>query len=138
MINSVVLMGRLTASPELRHTDSGIAVVRFNLAVNRDYAKDGKERQTDFIPIVCWRGAAEFVSKYFHKGQLVAVEGSIQTRSYSDNDGVKRHDFEVVAKGVHFAEPKRQTAETANVQPEPVPPETSDFVEIAGDDNLPF
>ncbi|MFR1179479.1 MAG: single-stranded DNA-binding protein, partial [Bacilli bacterium] len=79
MLNSVVLMGRLTAEPELRHTPNGIAVTSFTLAVNRSYAKAGSERATDFIDIVAWRNTAEFVSRYFTKGQLVAVEGSIQT-----------------------------------------------------------
>ena len=73
MLNSAILMGRLTAEPELRHTQTGIAVVRFTLAVNRSFVRQGEERKTDFIDIVAWRHTAEFVEKYFHKGQLVAV-----------------------------------------------------------------
>ena len=110
MLNSVVLMGRLTAEPELRHTPNGIAVTSFTLAVNRSYAKAGSERATDFIDIVAWRNTAEFVSRYFTKGQLVAVEGSIQTRTYQDKDGNNRKAFEIVANNVHFAEAKRDSA----------------------------
>lgn len=109
MLNNVVLMGRLTADPELRHTPNDIAVTSFTLAVNRSYVKAGAERETDFIDIVAWRSNAEFVSKYFHKGQLVAVQGSLQTRTYQDKDGNRRKAFEIVADAVHFAESKRDT-----------------------------
>lgn len=147
MLNVVALNGRLTADPELRHTNNDVAVTSFTLAVDRSYVKAGSERQADFIDIVCWRSAAEFASKYFVKGQLVAVEGSIQTRTYTDNQGTKRKAVEVLASKVDFAEPKRDHAnsgqhsnnQTAN------PPQSSvsngddrDFVEIDGDDDLPF
>ena len=108
MLNVVALMGRLTADPELRYTQgSNIPVTTFTLAVDRSYVKQGTERQADFIDIVAWRSTAEFVSRYFRKGQLVAVQGSIQTRSYEDKQGIKRKAFEIVADSVHFAEPKR-------------------------------
>lgn len=107
MLNQVVLMGRLTDEPELRHTQSGVAVVRFTLAVERSYVRQGEERQTDFIDVVVWRNTAEFVSKYFRKGQLAAVQGSIQTGTYTDKQGIKRKKFEVVADRVHFAERKK-------------------------------
>ena len=107
MLNVVALNGRLTADPELRHTSSDIPVTSFTIAVDHSYVKAGAERQVDFIDIVCWRNTAEFSAKYFKKGQLVAVEGSIQTRSYTDNQGNKRKAFEVVATNVHFAEPRR-------------------------------
>ena len=154
MLNVVALNGRLTADPELRHTNSDIAVTSFTLAVDRSYVRGGSERQTDFIDIVCWRSTAEFASKYFHKGQLVAVEGSLQTRSYTDNQGNKRKAFEVVANNVHFAESKRdsqnagvntefasQPAPGTNQKPSEDRPSggnNGDFVEIAGDDDLPF
>lgn len=151
MLNVVALNGRLTADPELRHTSNDIAVTSFSLAVDRSYSRSGTERQTDFIDIVCWRNTAEFASKYFHKGQLVAVEGSIQTRSYTDRDGNKRRAFEVVANNVHFAEPRRDHnnnsggpaagTSAAGVQggaPAISNGDNSDFVEIAGDDDLPF
>lgn len=102
MLNKAILMGRLTADPNLSQTPNGINVATFNLAVARNYNKD----ITDFINIVAWRQTAEFVSKYFKKGQLVVVEGSIQTRSYEDKQGNKRVAFEVVAEQVYFAEPK--------------------------------
>lgn len=108
MLNSAILMGRLTADPELKYTPSQIAVIRFTLAVERSYAKQGEERQTDFIDVVAWRQTAEFVSRYFRKGQLVAVQGQINTHGYTDKDGNKRKAFEVVADQVHFAEAKKQ------------------------------
>ena len=109
MLNTAVLMGRLTADPELRHTPNNLAVTSFTLAVDRSYVKSGAERQTDFIDVVAWRSTAEFVCRYFHKGQLVAVQGSIQTRSYTDREGIKRKAFEIVADNVHFAESKRDS-----------------------------
>ena len=84
MLNVVALMGRLTADPELRYTPSNLPVATFTIAVERTYVKQGEQRQADFIDIVAWRATAEFVSRYFRKGQLVAVNGSIQTRSYED------------------------------------------------------
>ena len=89
MLNSVCLMGRLTADPELKSTQSGVSVCSFRIAVDRTYQPKGQEKQTDFINIVTWRGTAEFVSRYFRKGQLVAVQGSIQTGQYTDRDGNK-------------------------------------------------
>ena len=103
MLNTAVLMGRLTADPELRHTPNNLAVTSFTLAVDRSYVKSGAERQTDFIDVVAWRSTAEFVCRYFHKGQLVAVQGSIQTRSYTDREGIKRKAFEIVADNGPFA-----------------------------------
>ena len=114
MLNIVALMGRLTADPEIRTTPAGTQVTTFTLAVDRSYAKQGEERQTDFITIVAWRHTAEFVCKYFRKGQLVAVDGSIQTRRYTDKEGNKRTAFEVVASNVHFAEAKKSSGSTNN------------------------
>jgi single-strand DNA-binding protein len=152
MLNTAILMGRLTADPELRHTPNNVAVTSFTLAVDRSYVKNGTERQTDFIDIVAWRSTAEFVCRYFRKGQLVAVQGSIQTRSYQDKDGNKRKAFEIVADNVHFAEPKRDSAggtqggytnnAYARQEMEPAPSyssgNTGDFEEIPTDDDLPF
>ena len=142
MLNMVALMGRLTADPELRHTGSGIPVVTFSLAVDRRF-KSGEERTADFISIVAWRQTADFVSKYFRKGQLVAVEGSIQTRRYQDKDGNNRTAFEVVANQVHFAESKRDGAAPRDEQYAPAPAafsnaDAGDFTEIATDEDLPF
>lgn len=152
MLNVVALNGRLTADPELRHTNNDIAVTSFSLAVDRSYARTGTDRQTDFIDIVCWRGTAKFAAEYFHKGQLIAVEGSIQTRSYTDREGNKRRAFEVVASNVHFAEPRRDLhGNSGSPASDGVPAagaqgdgpyisngDNSDFVEIHGDDDLPF
>lgn len=138
-MNVAILMGRLTADPELRHTANNIPVTSFSLAIDRRF-KTGEERQTDFINIVAWRQTAEFVSKYFSKGQLVAVEGSIQTRRYQDKDGNNRTAFEVVANNVHFAERKDASARPAaeSAAPSFSNADTSDFSEIAGDEDLPF
>ena len=139
MLNTAILMGRLTADPELRHTPSDVAVTSFTLAVDRSYVKSGADRQT-----------AEFVCRYFHKGQLVAVQGSIQTRSYTDKEGNKRKAFEVVADNVHFAEPKRDSsysqapAQQNAYRQETTEPaaystgNTGDFEEVLTDDDLPF
>ena len=119
MLNIVALMGRLVAEPELRHTPSGVATCTFRIAVDRSYSKDG-ERKADFIDIVTWRQTAEFVCKYFHKGSMIAVNGSIQTRNYEDKNGNKRTAFEVVAEGVHFASTAREAPKVdAQRTPEP-------------------
>ena len=148
MLNVVVLNGRLTADPELRYTQSNGAVTSFTLAVDRSFARQGTERVTDFINIVAWRQTAEFVGRYFHKGQLVAVQGSLQVRSYTDKDGNNRRVYEVVADQVHFAESKRDnygsTEPSYNNAPSQEAPSFSsvdagDFEEIQGaDDDLPF
>jgi single-strand DNA-binding protein len=140
MLNKAILMGRLTADPELRHTSGDIAVASFTLAVDRGYVKAGTERQADFIKIVCWRQTAEFVSKYFGKGQLVAVEGSIQTGTFKDDKGNKKYTFEVVADNVHFAE-KRDNQSQNQADNQPSNSSENDFTEVEGDDNsddLPF
>lgn len=108
MLNHITLMGRLTRDPELRYTQTGTAVASFSLAVERDFAsRESGERQTDFIDIVAWRSTAEFVSKYFTKGQLVAVSGRLQIRDWQDKEGNKRRSAEVIADNVYFAESKK-------------------------------
>ena len=108
MLNKALLQGRFTADPELRHTASNIAVTTFSLAVNRSYVRQGQERETDFINCVAWRSTAEFVCKYFQKGMQAVVDGSIQTRSYTDKDGNKRTAFEVVVDNIYFADSKKE------------------------------
>ena len=139
MLNKAILMGRLTADPELRHTQSNIPVTSFTLAVDRNY---GQDKQTDFLDIVAWRSTAEFVSKWFHKGMLVAVSGKIQTRSWEDKQGNKRKSVEVVADEVFFAESKKDSApRMSNDAPVPfdLPPVSGDFAELGPDDSeLPF
>jgi len=149
MLNVVALNGRLVADPELKTTQTGLSVCSFRIAVDRSYSK-GAEKQTDFIDIVTWRQQAEFVGKYFRKGQLIAVNGSIQTRTWQDKDGNKRYAVEVVADRVHFAERKQDGAGFPAMAPvpderfsnEPAPAyqsgDTGDFVEVTGDDDLPF
>lgn len=149
MLNSVIMMGRLTADPELRHTTSNIPVCSFTIAVERSFARAGTERQTDFFDVVAWNKQAEFVSRYFKKGQLVAVQGRMETRSYEDKNGIKRKAYEIIVDNVHFAESKRdsqnnaQTAprydETSQIAPSFSNSDAGDFAEISGgDDDLPF
>ena len=109
MLNHIVIMGRLTRDPELRRTGSGTAVASFAVAVDRDYAPDGQERETDFIDCVAWRQTGEFVSKYFTKGRMIVVEGRLQVRGWTDKEGNKRRTAEVVADHVYFGEGKRDT-----------------------------
>lgn len=147
MLNVTALVGRLTADPELRHTPNDIPVTSFTIAVPRSYTRAGEERQSDFIDIVAWRSTAEFVCKYFKKGQLIAVEGAIQTRSYEDKEGNRRKAFEIVANNVHFTESKKGssysgTEEHKNIlEEDPAAYEngnSDDFQEIQSDDDLPF
>ena len=109
MLNKIILMGRLTRDPELRHTGSGTAVVSFNLAVDRDFKSQGGEKETDFIDIVAWRNTAEFVSKYFTKGRMAVVEGRLQIRDWTDKDGGKRRSAEVIAENVYFGDSKKES-----------------------------
>lgn len=102
MLNVICLVGRLTADPELRTTNTGVSTTKFTIAVDRDFVKQGEERQADFIDVVCWRQSAEFVNRYFHKGSWIAVTGSLQTRTYEDRNGVRRKAVEVIASSVSF------------------------------------
>ena len=115
MLNKIVLMGRLTRDPELRHTGNGTAVASFSLAVDRDFKSQGGEKETDFVDIVAWRSTADFVSKYFTKGRL-------QIRDWKDKDGNNRRSAEVVADHVYFGDSKRSESDT--------PPASGDFREI--------
>ena len=109
MINCAVIMGRLVADPELRTTGSGVSVTSFCVAVDRSYVKPGEERQADFINVVAWRQTADFVTRYFRKGSMIAVQGSIQTRSYEDKNGNKRTAVEIVADNVSFCGSKSES-----------------------------
>lgn len=158
-MNNVSLIGRLTADPELRHTQSGIANVRFSIAVDRQFSKQGEERQADFINIVAWRQTAEFICRYFSKGQRIAITGRIQTGSYTAQDGSKRYTFDVVADNVEFCESKRDSSygegnrnyqsdqnsyqQTRNQESAPAAPSYSsgdngDFMVLPDDEDLPF
>ena len=108
MINKAIIMGRLVADPEVRQTPSGVSCCQFTVAVNRDYVQQGQERQADFISVVAWRQTAEFVGKYFSKGKMIIVEGSMRTRTYDDKryPDVKHYVTEVYADKIHFGEAK--------------------------------
>ena len=110
MLNVVAIMGRLVADPELRTTPQGTNVCSFRIACDRNFARQGEQRQADFIDIVAWRQQAEFVCKYFQKGSLIAIEGSLQTRQYQDKNGNNRTAIEIVANNVNFAAPKSANA----------------------------
>lgn len=133
MLNHIVLMGRLTRDPELRHTGSGVAVASFALAVDRDYqSKDTQEKTVDFIDIVAWRNTAEFVSKYFSKGRMAVVSGRLQIRDWTDKNGNKRRSAEVVADNVYFGDSKKGPS-TGNGYQEP----GYDVLDVP-DGDLPF
>lgn len=134
MINNVVLMGRLVATPELKSTQTGVSVTSFTLAVERSYAKQGEERQADFINCVAWRNTAEFIAKYFQKGSMLAITGSIQTRNYEDKNGNKRTAVEVVADSASFCGSKSESNNAPNINVAP----PSDFEEIDTDADFPF
>ncbi len=153
MLNCAVIMGRLTADPELRTTTNGTSVTSFTVAVDRAYQKSGEERQTDFINVVAWRQTAEFVTRYFHKGSMIAVQGSIQTRNYEDKNGQKRTAVDVVADNVSFCGSKAESgtgnfnpvAQAAPAPQAPVQQPTSfstagadDFSSTDMEDELPF
>ncbi len=142
MFNLVVLTGRLTADPELKKTPNGTSVTTFSIAVSRRY-RAGEETQADFITIVAWRQTAEFITKYFTKGSMIGIEGSIQTRKYTDKNGNNRTAFEVVANNAQFVESKRDGQGAAVPAGEPASysnADSSDFTDMGGamDDDLPF
>ena len=154
MLNKVILMGRLTADPELRQTTSGISTCRFSVAVDRPYRKD-QERQADFIRVNTWRQTAEFVSRYFSKGKMIIVEGSLRNNDYTDANGVKHYSMEVQADNVSFGESKGGGQSQNNTQPSVSPvitpeviqnatpaseaiPDLSGFEEILSDGDVPF
>ncbi|MGN0531715.1 MAG: single-stranded DNA-binding protein [Eubacterium sp.] len=144
MINMVALMGRLTYEPELKTTPSGVSVIRFQIACDRSYQKAGEERKADFIDCVAWRQTAEFISRFFHKGSMIAVEGTLQTSNYTDKNGNNRKQVEVLANNVSFCGSKSESGNAAAggfSQPAPSysSADNSDFEEIVDDDDdLPF
>ena len=153
MLNRIILMGRLTRDPELRHTGSGTAVASFSLAVDRDFRdKATNQKTTDFIDIVAWRQTGEYVAKYFTKGRMAVVEGRLQMRDWQDRDGNKRRSAEVVADNVYFADSRRDGEGQMGGGYSPAPSSyappmnqgfgsapVSDFAELSDDDGeLPF
>lgn len=141
MLNRIILMGRLTHTPEIKLTPNGVSVLSFSLAVERSYRKQGEDKQTDFIDCVAWRQTAEFINKYFRKGALIAIEGNLQTRSYEDKNGNKHKAVEVVVDNVSFTGERSQDVPEAKpeLSKDPLPPElAADFEEIISDDGVPF
>lgn len=142
-LNKVVLGGRLTADPELKQTTSGISVCSFSIAVNRRFQKEG-EQTADFINCQAWRNTAEFISKYFRKGSSICVTGSIQTRSWTDNNDQKRYATEVVVDEAMFVDSKNDTQQAETYTPTNyIPdayksPQTPNFEAVRPDDDLPF
>ena len=155
MLNKAIIMGRITRDLELKYTPSQVAVCSFSVAVERNCARHGEERQADFINVVAWRQQAEFVAKYFGKGRMINVVGSIQTRTWDDQNGNKRYVTEVVAEEINFCGDSRQSNDNnasyqnydAPQQPKPQPqaPQYNNtasvndgFAPIDIDDDLPF
>ena len=148
MLNNAVIMGRLVADPELRTTPNGISVTSFTVAVDRRFNRQGEDRQADFIDIVAWRQTADFVCRYFRKGSMIAVQGSIQTRMYEDKNGNKRKAVDLVADNVSFCGSKYESGTGSSfarddsfMSAQPAPSystaDEGDFKEIPEDD-LPF
>lgn len=143
MLNYAIIMGRLVADPELRQTQSGISVTSFTVAVDRSFVKQGEERKADFIDVVAWRHTAEFVTRYFQKGSMIAIHGTIQTSSYEDKNGIKRKRVEIVADSVSFCGSKSESGgNTQRLENEQVPSfsngNVSDFDVDEDSDELPF
>ena len=157
MYNKAILIGRLTADPELKQTPNGVSVCSFSIACDRAFSGRNGERQADFINIVTWRQQAEFVSKYFSKGRLIGIDGSIQTRNYEDKNGNKRTATEIVTDNVFFTGARSSNAGSGNggsysnnsygdnsyAAPAPAQPAytngaASDFEEVESDNDLPF
>ena len=141
MLNSIIIMGRLTADPELRSTSSGLSVSSFTVAVDRNYVRSGEEKKTDFINVVAWRQQADFVSKYLRKGSMIAVQGSLQTRNYEDKNGNKRVAYEIVADQISFCGSKSESGTYNNEATNASSYNNSsadDFSSVVDDDDLPF
>ena len=142
--NKVILLGNLVADPELKTTSTGISVTSFRIAVNRRFKGPGEQPQTDFFDIVAWRSTAEFIARYFTKGRPILVSGSLQTRTWTDNNNVKRYSTEIVADEVTFVERKSEggypaPAGNQNAQPTySTPTADSGFEDLSADDELPF
>ena len=151
MFNKAILIGRLTVDPELKQTTGGVYVLNFQIAVDRRFRGQDGERKADFITIVCWRQQAEFVAKYFHKGDPIGIDGNIQTRNYEDRQGNKRTAIEVVADNVFFVggRSNNNSGGGSYVPAQPAAPApaapvayssgaASDFEEVETDNDLPF
>ena len=112
MLNHLTIMGRLVADPELRNTQSGIPVASFRIAVERNYANQDNERETDFFDVTAWRGTAEVVCKYFSKGRMIAIDGRLETQAWTDREGNNRVSVGIVAESVYFADSKKEESKS--------------------------
>ena len=145
MLNSIILMGRLTADPELKSTQTGVSVCSFNIAVERDYTGNGGDKITDFITVVAWRQTAEFICRYFNKGNMIAVQGSLESRKWKDKNGDNRVSWEVQISHAWFTgknDNKASSAESSTYEPAALPAPgdngTRDDFTPMDDGDLPF
>lgn len=149
MLNTITLMGRFVRDPELRRTGNGTAVTSFSIACDRDYAVNGKDKEVDFFECVAWRNTAEMISKHFSKGRMAVITGRLQNRPWTDKEGNKRIQAEVLVGSIYFADSKKPAESAANTAPAPAPADSGaansgtpaaydGFVEIPEDDDLPF
>lgn len=142
--NKVILMGRLTAAPELKQTQTGTPVTSFSIAVDRKFAREGQQKTADFFTVIAWRQTAEFICKYFGKGQAILVCGELQSRTYTDRVGQKHYVTEIIASEAAFCEAKKDGADVNAAAQDnspayaPAVDTAPNFEEISGDENLPF
>lgn len=132
MLNRIEVQGRLVRDPELRRTQSGVAVTSFTLAVERDYCETGKEREVDFIDCTAWRGTAEMIDKYFSKGRMMIVTGRLQIRNWQDKDGNKRRSAEIVVENVYFGDSKPQSDQSQQAA------QSAEFSQLPDSTPVPF
>lgn len=137
-LNKICIMGRLTADPELRRTQSGTAVTSVTLAVDRDFKDQDGNRATDFIPVVAWKGTAEAMAKYFYKGRMAVVTGRLQLRDWTDKDGNKRRTAEIVADNVYFGDSKKPEGSDSAQAENATEGTYGGFAEAEDDGDLPF
>lgn len=138
MLNCAAFNGRLVADPELKSTHDGVYVCSFTVAVERNYVKQGEERQADFIDVVAWRKAAEFVSKYFRKGSMISVNGPIQTRLWEDKNGNKRKSTEIIADNVSFCGSKKKNDEGVFQEIPDYDDYPDDYDDYPNEEDMPF
>jgi len=138
-MNFIAIHGRLTRDPEMRTTQSGVSVCNFTVAVDSSYSRQGEEKQTTFFDVVAWRGLADMVSKYFHKGKEIVVTGEMQSRKWQDKDGNNRVSWEIQANSVDFCGSKGDNSNSGYAPAQAAPDAgTEGFAEIEDDGDLPF
>lgn len=139
MLNKVFIMGRMTRDPELRHTQSGVAVASFTLAVDRDFKSHSGERKTDFVKCTAWKSVAEFTARYLSRGRMAVVVGSLQIRAWEDKEGNKRRTAEVIAESVYFGDSKRDSDPLDKLADDAAPVSEPGFEDVEDDqEGLPF